>query len=287
MHAGIGDLIAWNAEWRAQWAEYFRPLLHVFLIWLLAWLSWRSLRRLVALLKIHIEARAEGRHDFRRIETLTSVFRYTSNIVIVGVAGMLTLGEVGISITPILATAGVAGIAIGFGAQSLVKDFFTGLFLLIENQVSEGDIIEVAGKSGYVERVTLRHIRMRDYDGSVHFIPNGMITIVTNRSREYAYAVIDINVARKRDLARVEALMHAAAEDLRGDRALAGQLAGELEIAGIEKLDEATLTMRGRLKVLPAAQWQVRHAFLQRMKYLLDRDESAEATAVADAPAHT
>jgi small-conductance mechanosensitive channel len=84
----------------------------------------------------------------------------------------------------------VGGIAISFGAQSLVRDFFTGLFLLVENQISEGDVVEVAGKSGYVEEITLRHIRVRDYDGSVHVIPNGIITTVTNKSRDFAYSAI-------------------------------------------------------------------------------------------------
>jgi small conductance mechanosensitive channel len=96
---------------------------------------------------------------------------------------MLTFDQFGISIAPLLATAGVAGIAIGFGAQSLVKDFFTGLFLLIENQIAEGELVELAGKSGVVEEITLRHVRLRDQDGSVHFVPNGIITIVTNKSR--------------------------------------------------------------------------------------------------------
>jgi small conductance mechanosensitive channel len=104
-------------------------------------------------------------------------------VVLLGIAGMSTFDQIGISIAPILATAGVAGIAVGFGAQSLVKDFFSGLFLLIENQVAEGDAVEVAGKSGIVEEITLRHIRLRDQDGSVHFIPNGIVTTVTNKSR--------------------------------------------------------------------------------------------------------
>jgi small conductance mechanosensitive channel len=185
-------------------------------------------------------------------------------------AVMLTLSVFGISITPILATAGVAGIAIGFGAQSLVKDFFTGLFLLMENQVSEGDVIEAAGKSGYVERVTLRHIRIRDYDGSVHFIPNGMITMVTNRSREYAYAVMDINVPRAMDVDQVFALMRKIGDDMRNDTVFGPAIVDAVDIAGVEKLDEATIGLRCRIKVLPARQWRIRTEFLRRMKYALD-----------------
>lgn len=263
----------------SQWAELLRPFWHILLVWLLAWLVLRSLRRALAAFKLHIVHKVErgpgGPDDFRRIETLTNVFRYAAGIVVFGVAAMLTLGEIGISITPILATAGVAGIAIGFGAQSLVKDFFTGLFLLLENQVSEGDVIEVAGKSGYVERVTLRHIRIRDYDGSVHFIPNGMITTVTNRSREYAYAVIDLAVGRQQDLERVFGLMREAGTAMRRDPAFGAMLLGDVDIAGVEKVEDAAMTLRCRLKVKPARQWSVRREFLRRMKLALDREQPA------------
>src|ERR687895_713057 len=104
------------------------------------------------------------------------------------VAGMLVLGELGVSIAPILATAGVAGIAIGFGAQNLIKNFLSGFFILLDDQVREGDVVQVAGIGGLVEEVTLRYVRLRDMDGHVHFVPNGEITVVTNRTREFATA---------------------------------------------------------------------------------------------------
>ena len=107
---------------------------------------------------------------------------------VVLVAGMLVLGELGISVAPILATAGVAGIAIGFGAQSLIKDYFNGFFILVEDQIREGDVVEIVGKGGLVEEVTLRYVRLRDVDGHVHFVPNGEIKVVTNRTRELRHA---------------------------------------------------------------------------------------------------
>ena len=110
------------------------------------------------------------------------------------VGGMLVLSELGISIAPVLATAGVAGIAIAFGAQSLIKDYFTGFFLLVEDQIRQGDVVEIAGKSGEVEEVTLRYVRLRDGDGYVHFVPNGEIKVVSNRTRTHAYANIDVGV---------------------------------------------------------------------------------------------
>lgn len=261
------------AEWR-EWAEIGRPLTRILLVWLLAWLALYAIRRVLHAFRQHVERHAalDARepHDLRRLDTLTNVFRYAANLVVAALALMLTLGQIGISVTPILATAGVAGIAIGFGAQSLVKDFFTGLFLLLENQVNEGDMIEAAGKSGYVERVTLRHVRMRDYDGSVHFIPNGMITTVTNKSREYAYAVTDLVVRRQDDPSRIFAAMRDVAAAMRKDRQFGPSILEDIDIAGVEKLEEAAFTIRSRLKVKPGKQAGVRSEFLRRLKLVLD-----------------
>jgi small-conductance mechanosensitive channel len=259
------------------WLDFSHPALRILMIWVLAWLLLRLLHKLLHVLRTRTSAVMEGHLDPRRLETLSNVFRYAAEVVVAGLAVMLTLSEFGISIAPILATAGVAGIAIGFGAQSLVKDFFTGLFLLIENQVSEGDIIEAAGKSGFVERVTLRHIRIRDEDGSLHFIPNGMITLVTNRSRGFAYAVIDVNIPRSEDLDRVFAMMSGIVEDMRKDAALGRVVMDDLDIAGVEKLEDATVGVRCRLKVLPPHQFRIRREFLRRFKDALDRRKEPHA----------
>ncbi|WP_019140414.1 mechanosensitive ion channel family protein [Noviherbaspirillum massiliense] len=257
-----------------QWIYEARPLLHIALIWLLAAVLLRFIHRLLRLLQGHIAQRTAGQADHKRTETLISVFRYAANVVIIALVAMLTLAEIGISITPILATAGVAGIAIGFGAQSLVKDFFNGLFLLIENQINEGDSIDAAGKAGIVERVTLRHIRIRDYDGSVHFIPNGMITLVTNRSREFSYAVIDVSLPRQSNLDQAFGLLQKVGDEMRKDPALGALIVADLEISGLEKVEEATVVARCRIKVLPAKQWRVRREFLLRMKRELDAVEA-------------
>src|SRR5205814_2456429 len=130
-----------------------------------------------------MERRSVGADELRRIDTVGTVFRYTATVVVVLVAGMLVLGELGISIAPFLATAGVAGVAIGFGAQSLIKDYFSGFFMLIEDQIRQGDVVEVAGKTGEVEEVTLRYVRLRDAEGVVYYVPNGEIKLVVNRTR--------------------------------------------------------------------------------------------------------
>ena len=198
------------------------------------------------------------------------VFRYIVSVLIILVAGMLILSELGISIAPILATAGVLGVAIGFGAQSLVKDYFTGFFLLLENQVRQGDVVEAGGKGGLVEEVTLRYIKMRDYDGNVHFIPNGIVTTVTNMSREFAYSVIDVGIAYREDVDEVMAIMHEVGERLRRDEAFADKILDDMEMAGVDRWADSSVVIRCRFKVQPLEQWGVRREFLQRLKREFD-----------------
>jgi small-conductance mechanosensitive channel len=272
-------------EWR-EWLALAAPLLRILLIWLLA-IGILGLARRLLEWKQRLLARLRDRPEQRRLNTLSGVLRYALNVTVLGVATLMTLGELGLSIAPLLATAGIAGIAIGFGAQSLVKDFFTGLFLLIENQISEGDTIEVAGKSGVVERVTLRYVRLRDYDGAVHFIPNSVIAVLTNRSREFAYAVIEVNVPRALDLERVYAHMRAVAEDMRRDPSLGGAVLDTLDIAGVEKVEDAVLVLRCRLKTEPGRQWRARREFLRRLHPLLDAEREAHRAAAPGASGST
>src|SRR5688572_30228282 len=170
-----------------------------------------------------------------RIETLARVFRNAAGVVIFIVAGTLVLNELGISVAPILATAGVAGVAIGFGAQSLIKDYFTGFFLLLDDQVREGDVVEIIGKAGQVEEVTLRYVRLRDGDGYVHFIPNGEIKSVINRTRGHAYATIDAAVVGAADVEPAFAAMREVSEALRKDEKFGPMIQDELEIFGVER----------------------------------------------------
>lgn len=248
----------------------------ILIIWALAWLLLVISRNAIRIFHNRILVRLGRQRDVSRVETLSGVFRHAASFLIVGVAVLLTLDEIGFSITPLLATAGVAGIAIGFGAQNLVRDFITGLFMLIEGQVREGDYVEAAGKTGFVEEVTLRHIRMRDESGSVHFIPNGIITTITNSSRDYTYAVVEFIVPRDIDLEAVIGCMRSVAQGLQADPEVGGDIAGELIVDGVEKLEAASMTVRGRLRVAPARHLQVRRLFLKRMRVMLDELKNEE-----------
>ena len=178
-----------------NYMPFSKELLRVIVILILAWLLIVLSRKLIRLFRNYMNTRADTAEETRRIETLARVFRHTSIVAISLVAGMLALSELGISIAPILGAAGVVGIAVGFGAQSLIKDFFNGFFMLLENQIRQGDVVEISDKCGLVEDITLRYVCLRDYEGNVHYVPNGLIATVTNKSRGYAYAVIDVSIA--------------------------------------------------------------------------------------------
>ena len=218
-----------------------------------------------------MERRVTGADEAARIDTLARVFRNAAAIVIVLVAGMLVLGELGISVAPILATAGVAGIAIGFGAQSLIKDYFNGFFLLLDDQVRQGDVVEVAGKGGLVEEVTLRYVRLRDMDGHVHYVPNGEIKLVTNRTRGYATPVVDVPVAYREDTDKVLQVMRETAAALRADPEWSARIVDDLEVIGVERWGDSAVVLRARLKVIPPIQqWNVKREYLRRLKKAFD-----------------
>jgi small conductance mechanosensitive channel len=176
-----------------------------------------------------------------------------------------------VSVAPILATAGVAGVAIGFGAQSLIKDYFNGFFLLLEDQVRQGDVVEVAGKGGLVEEVTLRYVRLRDMDGHVHYVPNGEIKLVTNRTRGYATPVVDVGVAYREDIDEVLRVMREAAAALRADPQWKDRIVEDLEVVGVDRWADSAVIVRARFKVIPPIQqWNVKREYLKRLKKAFD-----------------
>lgn len=246
--------------------EFFRVVVILILAWLLIVLS----RKLIRLFRNYMNTRADTAEETRRIETLARVFRHTSIVAISLVAGMLALSELGISIAPILGAAGVVGIAVGFGAQSLIKDFFNGFFMLLENQIRQGDVVEVCGKTGTVEDITLRYVSLRDYEGSVHYIPNGLITTVTNKSRGYAYAVIDVSVSYRENINEVCDVMREVAGQLRASESFGHRILEDIEIAGVQEWADSAVILRCRFKTVALEQWDVRREFLHRLKDAFD-----------------
>ncbi len=248
-----------GAQIAPEFEEVVTVALHVALVVLLAWLGWKLCSRLMHLAHERMVARSAGTDAVNRIETMTQVLRYTAAAAILIVAGMPTLDQLGIAIA-----------AIGFGLQSLMKDYFAGIVLLIEDQIRKGEVIEAAGKAGLVEQMTLRYVRVRDYEGNVHFIPNGLITTVTNLSREYAYVVIDAGIAYGADIDRAFGVMRQVASAMRADTAFSSRICEDLEIAGVERWENSAVVLRARVKVVPLQQWNVKREFLRRLKYAFD-----------------
>jgi small conductance mechanosensitive channel len=240
------------------------------LILLLATVALRAIHRIIPRLRETIAARQESREDEQRIRTLSRVIRYALTVAVTVVASLLVLAEFGVSVAPILGAAGVVGIAVGFGAQTLVKDYFTGFFLLLENQIRIGDVVEAGGKSGLVEELTLRYLRLRDYSGNVHYIPNSNISVVTNMSLGFAYAVVDVGVAYGEDVDRVTGIMREVGRGMRDDQSWAGRILDELEIAGVENWADSAIVLRCRFRVAPLEQWNIRREYLRRLKAAFD-----------------
>jgi small conductance mechanosensitive channel len=244
--------------------------LRVTLIVVAAWITVYVLQRLIRMFRERLASRMADPESVKRAATLGRVFRYLVAVVVSLIAGMLVLGEIGISIAPILGAAGVVGLAVGFGAQSLVKDFFAGFFILLEDQIRHGDVVEIAGKSGFVEEITLRYVRLRDYDGNVHYIANGLISTVTNMSRGFAQSVIDVGIAYRENVDEAFDVMREVATTMRADPAFGPRILDDLEIAGVERWADSAVVLRCRFKVVPLEQWGVRREFLRRLKRAFD-----------------
>ncbi len=206
----------------------------------------------------------------QRAETLTQVLRDVARVFIVAVGTMMILSEIGIDLKPLLAAAGLGGLAIGFGAQSLVKDVISGFFILLEDSIAVGDVVEIAGVSGLVEEVKLRSIRLRDVSGSVHVVPNGIVDRVKNMTKGFSFYVFDVGVAYKEDVDRVMAVLIEIADELRADPSYAEDILEPLEMLGVDRFDESAVIIRCRIKTIPAKQWRVGREMNRRIKKTFD-----------------
>lgn len=245
-------------------------VLRTILILLAAWGLIIVSRKLIRVFGDYARQGIESAEEGRRVETLARMLRYIFNVVILVVAAVLLLSELGVSVTPILGAAGVVGIAVGFAAKSLIQDYFNGIFMLLENQIRQGDAVEISGKSGVVEDITLRYVALRDIEGNVHYIPNGQITILTNKSRGYAYALIEFGVAYREDLDEVYRVTHETAAAMRADPEMGPKILEDLEIQGVQNWGDSAVVIRCRFKTEALEQWDVRRKFLVFLKKAFD-----------------
>jgi len=206
----------------------------------------------------------------KQAATLGKVVRNIIRILVWGVAIMMVLKELGIDIGPILAGVGILGLAVGFGAQSLVKDFLSGMFVLVENQYNVGDVIKAGGVSGLVEKITLRATTLRDLEGNVHIIPNGAIDVVTNKTRVWSRFVLDIGVAYKENVDEVMGVLKEIGDELAGDPQFASMITAPLEVLGVEDFADSAVVIRVMFTTQPLKQWTVGREFRRRVKNTFD-----------------
>jgi len=206
----------------------------------------------------------------KRLHTVGGTLRRFFSILIWTAAGLMVLRELDVDITPVLTGAGIIGLAVGFGAQTLVKDIISGLFLIAEDQVRLGDIAEINGTGGVVEEINLRTVVLRDLEGVVHHIANGEIRTLANRSKDFSYYVIDIGVDYDDDTDRIVEVVREAARELMQDPEFASSILEPLETLGVDAFKASEVTLRFRIKTLPLKQWAVGRELRRRIKKAFD-----------------
>jgi len=217
-----------------------------------------------------LRARTDDPRRAAQLNTLGPIFRSGVQIVIVLLAAMTLLGQVGVRIGPILAGAGVVGVAVGFGAQTLVKDFFTGFFLIIEDIVAVGDVVQIQAFSGTVEEMTLRTIRLRDFDGTLHILPYGEAQIIHNMTKTFSFSAFEIPVRADTDLDKAMAVMRETFEVMRRDKSCGEAILGDIDMVGVDLLSDVGIILKGRIRTQPQARWRVLREYNRRLKLAFD-----------------
>jgi len=245
--------------------------LRIVFILISAYLVW-EITTLIIHNKINSLVSEDGGFDAERarIKTLMNIVRKGLTIVLVILATLMIVSELGIEIGPLLAGAGVVGLAVGFGAQKLVQDVITGVFILIENQIAEGDVVSVGDKAGLVEAVSIRTVRLRDLSGVVHTIPYSTISTVSNLTKEFSCYVFDIGVAYREDADTVMTVIKEIGEELRADTEYGPKILEPIEVFGLDAFADSALVIKGRIKTAPIKQWWVGREFNRRLKLRFD-----------------
>jgi len=250
-----------------------RTVVEILIILLLAYLALRLISRTIARFERHLgkSPSPDAFEHAKRARTLSALIANTLRIFVVAAAVLMILEKIDINIAPILAGAGIVGLAVGFGAQTLVKDVISGFFLIFENQIRVGDAADIDGVQGIVESIHLRTVVIRDHQGAVHVIPCGSIAKLANLTKDFAYAVVDAVVSHRNDPDVVLKAARAAGKELADDAEWHDAVIGEVEVLGIETLDEAGFRIRLRIRTVPHRQWEVARELRFKLKQSFDK----------------
>lgn len=208
----------------------------------------------------------------KRINTLTSIIHGSIKIILWVILIMIVLQKFGINIAPILAGAGIVGLAVGFGAQQLVRDYISGFFIILENQIRSGDVAIIDGTWGLVEKIEFRTITLRDLSGVVHIIQNGKINIMSNMTKDWSAMVFDIGVAYKENPQVVKDLIKKVGDEIQNDSKFKDKILEPIEIFGLDEFADSAIVIKARLKTKPSAQWAVGREYRERLKYAFDQN---------------
>ena len=250
--------------------DSYQTLLNIFIIIFIGFFGWKTLSTII---KKKLDSLDDSKDEAQtqRVNTLFRILKNFVSIAILIVVIMLVLSELGIQIGPLIAAAGVVGLAVGFGAQTLVKDIITGLFIILEGQITIGDIVEVAGHSGRVEAITIRTVRLRDINGHLHVVPFSEVTTVKNITQDQDYHSFEIGVSYNEDVDNVIETIEKVGKDLQKDKDFTSKINGEIEVFGLDKFEDSALIIKGRIPTVHKQQWAVRREFNRRIKLAFDK----------------
>lgn len=260
-----------------NWGTHELPPLLILIIitWIVLRLNKVFIKRLKKgiLKRVHKKNGVERQESEKRVETLMRILQSVIRVIIIGIFLMIFLKKLGIDIGPILAGAGIIGLAVGFGAQELVRDYISGFFMLLENQIRVGDVSIINGTGGLVENIDLRTTTLRDFSGTTHIFQNGKIDTISNMSMEWSAMTFDVGVAYKEDVDEVIKIMKEVGEELGNDENFKDLIHEPLEVFGVDKFADSAVIIKARIKTKPIQQWAVGREYRRRLKYAFDKND--------------
>ena len=270
------EIVAQQLEKLQGWVLVELPVLVGLIVGLLIVLriAKYAIKRLKKTLLKHAEKneKVDTLEAEKRINTLMGIVWGVVKIILIATIAMMILQKFGVNVAPILASAGIIGLAVGFGAQELVRDVISGFFILLENQVRTGDIVTINGTGGLVEDIQLRTITLRDLSGVVHIFQNGKIDSLSNKTKVWSAAVFEIGVAYKENVQQVMDIMKTTGDQLKLDPEFKDKIIEPIEILGLDQFADSALVIKARIKTKPSMQWMVMRAYNKRIKMAFDNE---------------
>ena len=251
--------------------DSYQNFANIIVILMVSFFGWKGISSLIKK-KLNSLEDSKNEAQSQRIDTLFRILKNFISIAILIVTVMLILAELGIEIGPLIAAAGVVGLAVGFGAQTLVKDIITGLFIILEGQITIGDIVEVAGHSGRVEAITIRTVRLRDVNGHLHVVPFSEVRTVKNITQDQDYHSFELGVSYNEDVDNVIEIIEKIGLELQKDKDFKTKINGKIEVFGLDKFEDSAIIIKGRIPTVHKQQWLVRREFNRRIKIAFDKN---------------